>query len=244
MRRPIEVVVPDRPKTRSSRFRFGRPSANAAVVVALIAAVALVVAAVVRDDAPPPTVTAADTPLKVSVVGDSYSRGLPDTVVWPTLAAESTGWSVNNVSIFSAGYVATDGNGTYADQIDAAVADDPDVVFVVGGINDVGKPPELIMQRAIDTLGELARRAPRAKLVVMGPIWHEIPVPEAAAVIDDSVRAAASMLRLPYLSVVGEDWLVPEGMIQEDGIHPTEAGQRVLAQQIVASLENTGVPFV
>ncbi|MDV6260064.1 SGNH/GDSL hydrolase family protein [Rhodococcoides yunnanense] len=236
--------MPDRRAARSSRFRLGRPAANAAVAVALVAAVALVVAAVVRDNDPTPTVTAVDTPLKISVVGDSYSRGLPDTVVWPALAAESTGWSVNNVSIFSAGYVATDGNGSFADQIDAAVADNPDVVFVVGGINDVGKPPELITQRAIDTLGELARRVPRAKLVVMGPIWHEIPVPEAAAVIDDSVRAAAEMLRLPYLSVVGEDWLVPEGMIQEDGIHPTEAGQRVLAQQIVASLEQTGVPFV
>lgn len=234
----------DRWRARWSRLRLGRPAANAAVVVVLIAAVALGVAAVVRDDGPTPTVTAVDMPLRISVVGDSYSTGLPDAVVWPTLAAESTGWSIDNVSIFSAGYVATDGNGTFADQIDAALANKPDVILVVGGINDVGKPPELITQRAIDTLGELARRAPSAKLVVMGPIWHQIPVPEAAAVIDDSVGAAAAMLRLPYLSVVGEDWLVPEGLIQEDGIHPTEAGQRVLAQQIVASLEKTGVPFV
>ncbi|CCQ13662.1 Lipolytic enzyme [Rhodococcus sp. AW25M09] len=207
-------------------------------------AVSLVVAAVVRDDSSAPTVTTVDRPVRISVVGDSYSRGLPDTLVWPELAAESTGWSIDNVSIFSAGYVATDGNGTFADQIDAALAGNPDVVLVVGGINDVGKPPELITQRAIDTLGELARRAPTARIVVMGPIWHELPVPEAAGVIDNSVGTAAHTLRLPYLSVVGEDWLVPEGMIQEDGIHPTEAGQRVLAQQIVASLETTGVPFV
>lgn len=226
------------------RFRLGRPAANAALAGVLVVAVALVVAAVVRDDGPTPAVDAAEKPLRISVMGDSYSSGLPDDVVWPTLAGEATGWSMDNVSIFSAGYVATDGNGTFADQIDAALAGNPDVVLVVGGINDVGKPPELITQRAIDTLGELARRAPAAKLVIMGPIWHELPVPEAAAVIDDSVRTAADMLRLPFLSVVGEDWLVPEGMIQEDGIHPTEAGQRVLAQQIVASLETTGVPFV
>ena len=214
-----------------------------ALVIALVATVTLAVAALLRDDTPVLTAET-DTALRVSVIGDSYSSGLAGSLVWPTLVEEAAGWDIDNESNYNAGYVNTDGSGTFAEQIDRAVAGAPDVVLVVGGINDIGRPPELITQRAIDTLGALARAAPAAKIFVIGPIWHDLPAPEALTTIDDSVRSAAQMLRLSYSSVLNEDWLVPDGLIQDDAIHPTDAGQRVLAERITALLRSTGAPFV
>src|SRR5262245_55279070 len=77
-------------------------------------------------------------PLTVAVVGESVSAGSGNQVVWPTLLAQRTGWSVANFALPEAGFVA-DGPGGYSfsHQVDRANAVHPQVVlFVAGGVFD------------------------------------------------------------------------------------------------------------
>ena len=87
---------------------------NRAVVIAAISALlaATVTAAAFLFTPPKADITSVD----IAVVGDSYSAGHLNRVVWPTLLAQRTGWSVANFALPGAGFAA-DGN----DDVGAAV---------------------------------------------------------------------------------------------------------------------------
>jgi hypothetical protein len=53
------------------------------------------------------------SPMSIAVIGDSYTAGIQNWVVWPTLLAQRTGWSVSNFALPNAGFVA-DGLGRHA----------------------------------------------------------------------------------------------------------------------------------
>lgn len=206
--------------------------ATALVALLLVAATALVTV-LVTERQPVDTIVTADQNTRVAVIGDSYSSGSDNAVVWPSLVAQSSALSMVNFAIPGAGYVGGTGeSGPFSNQLDRAVAAKPDVVVVFGGINDVGKSVELIRQAATDLLAELVRRLPASQVIVLGPLWHEEPPPEAALLIDGAVSAAADEANTPYVRLIDEKWLVPPGLVQADGIHPTDMGQSAMAREI------------
>ncbi|MCW2685538.1 MAG: hypothetical protein JWR37_428 [Mycobacterium sp.] len=210
-----------------------RASQIATVVVAvlLVAATAMTTLALTRDTSSAPPATP-NNMIRVAVIGDSYSSGLGNNVVWPSLLAGSADLSISNVAFPGAGYVGGTGeSGPFAGQIDKALASKPDIIVVFGGINDVGKSKELITQSAIDLFAGLTRRAPTARLIVLGPLWHEDPAEEAFYALDSAVNQGADDTHTTYISLIRETWLVGDGLIQSDGIHPTDEGQSILARQ-------------
>lgn len=218
---------------------LARKSQIATVLVALllVAATALATLALTRPT-PGTNIAASDDVVRVAVIGDSYSSGLRNRIVWPTLVADSSALSISNVAIPGAGYVGGAGeSGPFTTQTEKALASKPDVIVVFGGINDVGKSKELITQSATDLFGELARRAPTAKLVVLGPLWHEDTPPQPVVAIDVAVAAAAEATRVDYVRLIDEKWLVGEGLIQDDGVHPTDEGQSTMARALGALLQ-------
>jgi len=62
-------------------------------------------------------------PLTIAVVGDQNTAGVKNRVVWPTLMAGRTGWSVSNFAQPEAGFAA-DGTGgqAFTYQVDRAQA--------------------------------------------------------------------------------------------------------------------------
>ena len=76
------------------------------MVTAMVAAGATAAALLLtRQQAPPqPAVT-------VAVVGDDYTAGRLNQVVWPTLLAQRTGWSVANFALPGAGFAADEDTG-------------------------------------------------------------------------------------------------------------------------------------
>lgn len=110
---------------------------NRIVVIAAISAVlaAAVTAAAFLLSRPKPDLTSVD----IAVVGDSYSAGHLNRVVWPTLLAQRAGRSVANFTLPGAGFTA-DGAGGHAFtwQVDRALAARPDTVLIVGGYDDGG----------------------------------------------------------------------------------------------------------
>lgn len=203
------------------------------LVAVLLVAASVSVTYVVTRQPPAEQPTSSDRGIHISLIGDSYSSGLNNTVIWPDLVADGSPLAISNFALPGSGYVGGAGeSGPFGNQLERAVAAKPDVIVVFGGINDVGKTPELIQQAATDLFGELSRRAPESRVVALGPLWHDIPPPEAAVVINDAVARAATEARVPFVRLIDEDWLVGDGLIQPDDIHPTDAGQEVMAREL------------
>ena len=69
------------------------------------------------------------------------TAGIQNRVVWPTLMAQRTGWSVSNFALPDAGFAA-DGMGgqAFTYQVDRAQAGRPQVILIVDGTADASVP--------------------------------------------------------------------------------------------------------
>jgi GDSL-like Lipase/Acylhydrolase family len=174
-------------------------------------------------------------PLSIAVVGDSYTAGLYNRVVWPTLLAERTGWSVANFALPDSGFVA-DGQGGHAFtyQVDRAQGTHPRIVLIVGGLADTGLPDTTrIGVGAIDAINKTKLDGLRA--LVVGPTWYERPVPDAVRRVSDAIRNVAEGAGVPFLDALDPPWLTSAQM-RVDLSGPTDQGQSMLADRIAAWL--------
>ncbi|MBY6541157.1 SGNH/GDSL hydrolase family protein [Rhodococcus sp. BP-349] len=171
--------------------------------------------------------------VRVSVIGDSFSAGSMNDVVWPDVLAEEHGFEVTNASLGGAGYEAGDDYlGTFADQVAYATEENPTVILVVGSENDVDADPAEVLADATDLYASLRERSPEARIVVIGPIWSGEPVSEEMWDVDAAVSAAAVSAGLDYVDALPQEWLADPLIIQDDGDHPTDEGQYLLAGHI------------
>jgi hypothetical protein len=200
------------------------------LLLLLIAATATTTVALLNRG--PQPATPSETLVRVAVIGDSYSAGADNDVVWPTLLAASSPLSVSDVAARDASYAGGAGqSGRFSGQVDKALASKPQLIVIFGGLADAGLPDEQITQSAVDLLAELARRAPTSKVVVFGPIWHTQPVPAVFIALDAALHRAAQVTFTTYISLIQKDWLVGDGLMQGDAA-PTDKGQLVLARRV------------
>lgn len=213
-----------------------RRTALIAIVSAVLAAAVTAAAVLLTRPTPPPP----QSGVTVAVVGDDYSAGRLNRVVWPTLLAQRTGWSVANFALPGAGYAA-DGPGGHAFtwQVDRALAAKPRAVVLVGGLDD-GRFLEsgAVGQGAVDALRKIIRSGKRA--LVIGPTWFETPAPPQVTAVSEEIRRAAEQMRVPFLDALNPPWLTPELMLV-DRSGPNDDGQSVIADKIAAWLR-TEVP--
>lgn len=174
-------------------------------------------------------------PPRIAVVGDSYSAGAENTVVWPTLLAERTGWSVSNFALPGAGYVA-DGSGGHAFtyQVDRALAAKPQVIVIVGGIADSGLADlGRVRVGAIDAIDKIKLSGRQA--LVVGPTWFGVPVPWSVKRLSDAIHEVAEQEGVAFLDALDPPWLTT-GQMRRDLIGPTDEGQSAIADKIAAWL--------
>lgn len=204
-----------------------------ALVSALVAA-AVTAAAIllIQRSAPRP-----EPSVTVAVVGDAYAAGRLNRVVWPTLLAQRTGWSVANFALPGSGFAA-DGPGGYAFtwQVDRALAARPDTVLLVGGIDDGGYlGTGNITQSAVDAIHKVIRAGKR--VLVIGPTWFDQSVPPTVSGVNAEIRTAAEETRVPFLDALDPPWLTPELMLA-DRSGPNDDGQSVIADKVAAWLRS------
>jgi hypothetical protein len=173
--------------------------------------------------------------VSIAVVGDSYSAGSNNRVVWPTLLAERTGWSVANFALPGAGFAA-DGQGGHAFsyQVDRAQQAHPQTIVIMSGVAD--EPfawSSSVRQDAIDAINKIKLGGQRA--LVVGPTWYEIPVPASIARVSDQIRKAADDAGVPYLDALDPPLLTTDQM-QPDLRGPTDEGESVIADKVAAWL--------
>jgi lysophospholipase L1-like esterase len=200
------------------------------------------------EPAPPALGTAGPPPSDhpVVVLGASISAGTGGSPeqAWPTIVGRCLGQRVLVGAVPGAGYVAT-GRGERGPVVRLLrEADlprlDPSFVVLQAGHNDIGTAPrtlEAAVTTAVDTVG---RQLPHTRLVLITVFAHVgVPTAEARAT-DQTIVAAARRAdpRVVVLDPLTEGWSFPR---VGDGLHPTPAGQRILAGHVLTDLARAGV---
>ncbi|MDH6196214.1 lysophospholipase L1-like esterase [Mycobacterium frederiksbergense] len=174
-------------------------------------------------------------PLRIAVVGDQNTAGIKNRVVWPTLMAARTGWSVSNFALPEAGFAA-DGMGgqTFSFQVDRAQAGHPQVILLATGTADASVlEMEAVTVGATDAINKIIRGGEQA--AVVGPFWYEAPVPDSVRRVNDAVAKVATEAGVPFFDALDPPLLTPD-LMHPDFTGPSDEGQSVTADKIAAWL--------
>lgn len=174
-------------------------------------------------------------PLSVAVVGDQITAGIGNRVVWPTLMAARTGWSVSNYALPEAGFAADGAGGHAFDfQVDRAQAGHPRILLFVTGTADASVPePEAVTIGAVDAVNKAIRGG--QQVAVVGPIWYETPAPDSVWRVNNAVDKVARLAGVPFLNAVDPP-LIPKNLMLPDLSRPSDAAQSVIADKVATWL--------
>jgi hypothetical protein len=214
------------------RLLRNRTFVIAAISAVLAAGVTAAAIVLTRPKAEP-------TSLDIAVVGDSYTAGRLNRVVWPTLLAQRTGWSVANFALPGSGFAADGAGGqAFTWQVDRALAARPHTVLIVGGYDDGGfVGTGDIGQTAVDGINKVLRAG--KQVLVVGPTWFDVPIPPTVAAVSDEIRKATEQSQTPFLNALNPPWLTP-GQMLADRSGPNDDGQSVIADKLAAWLRTQG----
>lgn len=168
----------------------------------------------------------------VAAIGDSITAGYGGVRPWPEYLAEIAGKSVLN---FGRPY---DASAAGAAKVGDVLADHrPGYLAVLYGTNDVlGGVP---LHRAVENLRATVRAALAVRSVPVLGLVTPLRGPEAAR--DAGVRELNALLR----AMAAEEGVAvvdlyslfsPRPEYTRDGVHPTDAGSRAIAQAFAAAI--------
>jgi lysophospholipase L1-like esterase len=200
---------------------------------------------------PPRTAAAAQTPAPepatprpvAAFAGDSYAEGSGATSArlrWSSRVARQMGWRELNFGQGETGYVdqgEPPDTAALPQRVPAVVAADPDVVVVWTGLNDVagGYPMPKIRAAINTTYTHLRRGLPQARIVAVAPIWPDGDPPARILRMGNLVQSAAARVDAEYVET--RRWYDDlAGLRADDGLHPDDAGHRMLARRLTAAL--------
>jgi lysophospholipase L1-like esterase len=180
---------------------------------------------------------------RVAVIGDSYTTGTDmgglgtkgwTARAWSDLANHRVPITADVGAEGGAGY-GTRGNrgGLFEDLTARTVRPDDVLVVFFGSRNDQNVDPAQLSILAYGTF-QLARRiAPSATFLVIGPPWPTADPPAAIVRIRDALQYQAGVAGAKFVDPIAERWFVkkPE-LIAADGVHPTDAGHKYMADKI------------
>lgn len=198
-------------------------------------------------DAPPATdATTTEEPrqVRIAVLGDSWS--LAPTPAWPAVATElladegvDATFTVDALAI--TGYVVDGAAGTSFVDRAANVDPDADVVVVFGGFDDRDGDAAAVSLAAASTFGTIRDVAPGAVLVVVGVPWPNDEVPPNVVALNEALRSQAQSVQATFVDPAADSWFTSgdADLIGPDLLHPSAAGQAVIAERLVEATAAT-----
>ncbi|MEJ2866272.1 SGNH/GDSL hydrolase family protein [Actinomycetospora sp. OC33-EN08] len=218
--------------------------------LAVVLVVAVVAGVVVRWNDVGTTDEAADRGTSVAVIGDSISQGTRlgglGRANWTSIVGAARGWKVTDVAVGGTGYVhASPGTQNFAaGQLERAVAAAPGTVVVQGSRNDGLTPLPQVSAAAADLYRQLQQRLPGVRLVVIGPVWSDGTITPSLEALRDAVRTPALAAGATFIDPIGENWFAAADtaqppVIAADGVHPSDAGHRLIAERVLRGLERS-----
>lgn len=193
---------------------------------------------------PAPFVIGGDIPTgsRVTIVGDSIVRGygLESEAAWPALIGDAMGWSVANLGCDGGGFIEPGACGAaIGDRAEEIAATEPDVIVLIASSNDLGHPSGDVAAAIPPAVEAIAQADPSARLIALDSVWGPDPRPADLDVYDSALVAAVTEAGGTALEY--PDPLRTEGLLAEDGVHPTEAGQLALAEAFTLAAEKAGL---
>lgn len=208
-----------------SRFSRGALATVFVAVACLIAATGVAYAAV------------ATRPVVVAI-GDSImeGHGLSPNQAWAATVAKERGWQLTNLATDGSGFLKTgNADDIFADQAEAAITLKPSIILLAGSSNDVGEPDAALDKATLATIASIRAALPDVQIIAISAIWGATTEPAQLNDIDHQVEAAIAQVGGVYLNI-GQPLAGRPELMQSDAVHPTAAGQRVLAASVSAAL--------
>lgn len=177
------------------------------------------------------------------VLGDSISveSAVSEGPEWPQLLARSLDWKVISEAVDRSGYVSPGTGEPFTARVDQVLQHDADVIVVAGGVGDIGPVPnDQIASAAEDVLSQLVEESSsESEVVVLSPFSNGEPGPLTQE-FDASLREIAQQQDLPYVDAT--EWLpAGQGYFEPDIYHPTDKGQRQVAERMEEALAELGL---
>jgi lysophospholipase L1-like esterase len=184
----------------------------------------------------------------LAVVGNDFAAGIGEDLksAFPEQLGHDIGYRVAVSASIGAGYLnkGEDGFGPYSTllaNLDLSRLH-PNIVLVQGGYNDVGVDPFALAAAVVSLIETIHQQAPAATVVVMGTFDDNIvgPLSPAVEAANSTILDAASGVA-PKPAII--DPLTDEWQFQRDadGLHPTAAGDQVIASYLATALQNAGI---
>jgi lysophospholipase L1-like esterase len=177
-------------------------------------------------------------------LGDSYTSGWAGAGLgargWPRLVGAERGWRTLNLAVPGTGFLNPGWTGQpIGSRVAAAIAARPDVVVLAGGHNDSRWAADATARAAESAIDRLRAALPEALLVVVAPIWQDGSAPQRCRALRDRLRARAASVGAVFIDPLASGWFAGSShrFIGLDGIHPTNAGHRFIADRVLAALD-------
>jgi acyl-CoA thioesterase-1 len=173
----------------------------------------------------------------VVAIGDSImeGHGLSAGQAWIATIAKKDDWKFTNLASDGSGFVRVGNKGdTFADQVRAAVALKPSVIFLAGSSNDLGESDAALATATGKTIAAIRAALPHAQIIAISAVWGATAAPAQLTDIDNQVQAAIAAVGGEYLNI-GQPLSGHPELMQSDDVHPTAAGQLVLAKSVSAA---------
>ncbi|MFC9836880.1 SGNH/GDSL hydrolase family protein [Rhodococcus sp. NPDC127530] len=182
--------------------------------------------------------------LRVSFVGDSYTKGVGASAEtgYASLLTNQYCWSVQINGQAGTGYVnkGREPNQEFSRRIPSVASTSPNLIIVQGSTSDSAMPN--VEAAATETLVALKAAAPGAVVVAVGPTDPPAVNDARAASTRDSVQSASIAAGARFVDPIALHWLSDPALYATDGLHPNPAGHAEYARLLAQQLEALGLP--
>lgn len=195
------------------------------------------------SDAAPATPVTTATPLRVLAIGDSVMKGfgLSPASAWPELLAGNNGWDLTSLACDGAGFLTVGSerecDDTFLGVAEAADTVDPDLIIIEGSSNDYGQPDAELAAATTKTLALLRAKYPDARIIGLSAVWTDTLPDDQVEAINAQVSSAVAAVGGSYFDI-GQPLSGHPEIMQADDVHPTAAGQLILADSIQAAMNS------
>lgn len=235
-----------------STDRRWRAAGTGALMLAVVVLTGAIVVAHARQEQPIPIVSSAplgnQKPMKVVVVGDSFTGDTPSGGLGPTswhqldfrqLRKNGFDITAHISDEVGSGYVARGNKGTtFGDKVRSLVEPGDNLVIIFGGTSDAAEKPESVAAAVSDAFSHVRTASPRAKLIVVGPVSPAADPGPAVPRVRDIVKREAAKIDAVFVDPIADQWLVGDpNLTRQYGLGATDAGHAYIADKLLPIIQ-------
>lgn len=177
--------------------------------------------------------------VRIEIIGDSYTDGSSEggkgNNGWPRLVeeklrAENLDFKIRTTGLGGSGYLSEGTKKRTFLSPATRISGDTDVVVIFGGLNDAIYAGSSVRKASARVYAAVAERAPKATLIVVG---GQYPTPRPTAEyqnVRSAIKESAKSNGSTFIDPIS--WFDDKFLIGKDGIHPTDAGHKLIAENL------------